>query len=325
MSDESEVLDGVSGANEGGNQGGDNGGSGERPPPGNGAEPGKPAPSAAPAVNFGENWRDGWVEQLPSDQREQARNYLKTRTSPHEVLRAGINADAKISQIMAERVKIPTGKDDDPKDVEAYRKARGVPEAPDKYDFKVPQEYGELSELDQQLKSDFLKRAHENNWSQKDVDIAVETHMAILKEAEAEKMKMAVQASQAARDELMTEWGRDFHANVELTNRMIESELMEIGITDPNERKAIMSQRFMDGTAFGENVPIVKMLAKIARERADDGAFVVGETGDGVDLDTKIDKIIALRSEDPKEYERMQPELQRLVAAQNRLKARGKG
>lgn len=271
---------------------------------------------------FDADWRDRMAAGLPNEQRSQAQNYLRTRTSPYEVLRAGINADAEISRLKQERVKIPTGQNDDPRDIEAYRKARGVPEAPDKYEFKLPDGF-QLSDRDQQLKSDFLKRAHgERNWNQQDVDFALETHLTILKEMEAEKAALAVQRGQAARDELMVEWGRDYHANVELTNRMFEEEFRAQGITDPNERRAILSKRFDDGTAIGENPQLVKAFASLARKLADDGAFIVGETNDGVDLNTKIDNIIKLRDSDPKEYERMQPELMRLVAAQNRINDR---
>jgi hypothetical protein len=64
-------------------------------------------------------------------------------------------------------------------------------------------------------------------------------------------------------------------------------------------------------------------MAKIAKERADDGAFLVGE-GDGEDLDGKVDKIMAIQHSNPKEYERMQPELKRLIAAQIRRDQRKK-
>lgn len=271
---------------------------------------------------FDSDWRDRMAAGLPNEQRSQAQNYLKTRTSPYEVLRAGINADAEISRLKQERVKIPTGQGDDPRDIEAYNKARGVPEAPDKYEFNLPDGF-ELSDRDQQLKSDFLKRAHgERHWNQRDVDFALETHLTILKEMEAEKAARAVQAGQSARDELMVEWGREFHANVELTNRMFEEEFKAQGITDPEIRRSLMSKRFEDGTAIGENVPLVKAFASLARKLADDGAFISGETNDGVDLNTKIDNIIKLRDTDQKEYERMQPELMKLVAAQNRINER---
>lgn len=276
-------------------------------------------------LDFSERWRDEIAAGLPADQRDKAKQYLKTRNSPYEVLRAGMSADAKISELMATRVKIPTGKDDDPKDVASYAKARGVPDKADDYKLDVPDGF-ELSETDQQLKGDFFKAAHQRHWNQADVDLAVKTHMAILQETEAEQAKQRIQASQAAQDELRVHFGKDYRASIELTNRMFQQEMSELGMDDTKARQEALSIPLADGRMLGELPWFVKMMAKIARERSDDGAFEMGESGDGVDLDAKIDKIMDKKFSDPKEYERLQPELQRLIGAQQRRERRaGKG
>jgi hypothetical protein len=271
---------------------------------------------------FGADWREKLTSALPEDQKPKAEQYLKTRSSPFEILRAGMSADAKISELTRDRVKIPTGKNDDPKDVAAFRKARGVPESPEKYDVRVPEEYGELSPLDQELKDEFLKKAHENHWSQRDIDLAIDTHFTIQRLAAAEQAKQIVGAQQAAIDELRVEYGKEYRPNVELVNRMFEQELSEVGLTEPDQRREFLSQRFTNGMALGEYPPFVKMMVKLARERADDGALVMGETTDGGDIDGRVKTIMDKMHTDPKEYERMQPELQRLIAAQNRRKGK---
>lgn len=271
---------------------------------------------------FGPDWRDRITQGLPEDQRGKAADYLKVRNSPYDILRSGMAADSKIQELMQTRIKVPTGKGDDPKDVAAFRKAIGVPEKVDDYKFDPPKDYGEFTPFDEELKDEFLKGAHEKNLNQQQIDYLKDTYWAI------EKRKVAAQATQIARaqqsavDELHNEFGREYRPTVELINRMFETELPEAGLSDPDERRAFLSQRFSNGMALGEYPPFVKMMAKIARERADDGAFVVGEGGDGVDIDSKIDKIMAKMHTEPKEYERMQPELKRLIAAQERRKSR---
>ena len=279
---------------------------------------GSQQPAGATPFEFGSDWREKMVAGLPEGQhRDKALASLKTRNSPYDVLNATVAADAKISQLMAERVRVPTGDNDDPKDVAAYNKARGVPEKADDYNLDLPDGF-ELTQTDQQLKGDFFKEAHKRHWNQKDIDLAVQTHLAILKETEAESAKQRLQASQASQDEIRAHFGKDYRPTIELTNRMFEQEMTEIGMTDPAERQEALSIPLADGRMLGELPWFVKIMGKLARERSDDGAFEMGESGDGADLDAKIDGIMDKKFTDPKEYERMQPELQRLIAAQQR-------
>lgn len=276
---------------------------------------------------FTDDWKEKAISGVPEPARKKAESYLKTRSSPYDILNGAMSADDKIRELTSTRVKIPTGKDDDPKEVAAYRKAIGIPDDPEKYKIDVPAEYGELSQLDKDLVSDFRKEAFKTGMPQSAVDLAIKTHFTIQKTVAAEEARKVLQASQKNQDELRVHFGKEFRQTVELTNRMFQTELAEAGLTDQGERHEFLSKRLSDGTMLGEYPPFVKMMAKIARERADDGAFIMGETTDGEDLDTKIDAIMKKRNqgaEGMKEYQRMEPEMKRLIAAQNRMKARGK-
>lgn len=303
---------------------GDAGKGGSTPAPAAGDNSSKAGVSAVDNGPWGSDWREKTLANLDETTREKADKFLKTRSSPYDVLRSALAADSKITELTNSRVKIPTGKDDDPKDVAAYRKARGVPETPDKYDIEpFVKEVGELSPLDNELKDEFLKQAHSLNWGQKDVDFAMKTWVANQKMLAAEQTKRVLSAQQAAIDELRVEYGKEYRPNIELVNRMFSEELSRVGMQEADERREFLSKRFADGTALGEHPAFVKMMVNIARERADDGALVMGETADGGDIDKRIDSIMEKMNSDPKEYARMQPELQRLIAAQNRRNARG--
>lgn len=274
---------------------------------------------------WGENWRDTSVQGLgiqDEKERKAVQDWLAKRGSPFDVIRGAYNADKKISEITRDRVKIPTGKNDDPKEVAAYRKAMGIPEKPE--DYKI--EYGEgidPESIDKELEAEVRKGAIEVGASQKQVEFFSRMHWAIRqREQAAESGKIAI-AKEKAIDELRTEFGKEYKPTVELINRMFATELAEAGLESQEERTEFLSKRFADGMAIGEHPAFVKMMAKIARERADDGAFDVSDTGEGgEDLDSKIDKIVALSQSDPKEYARMQPELKRLIAVQNRRKSK---
>lgn len=237
----------------------------------------------------------------------------------HDVLRSAMAADAKISELTANRgVKIPTGKNDDPKALEEYRKAKGVPDDIEKYNFDVPQEYGALSDLDTELKGDFLKRAQAANWNNQDLKVATDMWWQAQKMYAAEQAKQAAILQQEAMDEIRIEFGKDYRGKVENINRMMSQEMARVGVEDPAQRHQALSIKLADGRTLGDVPWFVRMMDNFATERSDAGAFVEGETSDGGDLDARITKIVALSQTNPKEYERMQPELDKLIMARNR-------
>lgn len=270
---------------------------------------------------FGDNWRDQWVAALPEDERNTAKGWLSKRSSPHEVLRAGLYADRKIQEVTQGRVKLPTGKDDDPKEVSQFRKAWGIPEKAEDYKAEVPKEIGELSNVDQELLAEFKERAHKKNFSQAQFNDSLEMYWAVDQRVKAARQAEAIRLDMAGEDEVRNELGRNFRPDIELTNRFFADRLGKHG-WDAEQRKEFLAQRLENGQKLGSFPPFVKMMVELAREQADDGAFDIGESSDGVDLDKKIDDIVSKSQTDPKEYERLQPELKRLIAAQQRRDAR---
>lgn len=289
---------------------------GEGLPPAEGTTP----QNSAPEQWFPENWRDQMIGQLSEGEREKGERFLKNRQSPIDVLRASLSADSKISELTRDRVKIP-GENADPKEVEQFRKALGIPESPDKYAFEVPEDV-ELTPMDEEFKGDFLSEAHKYNLNQKQIDFVKDTFYAYQRQAAAQMVANAKRAGDRSIDELRGEMGSDFRPNVELANRWLEQELSEAGMTDPNERREFLSKRFADGTALGEHPAFVRFAIRNARAAADDGAIVVGDSATTGSVDQRIDQIMSKMHSNPKEYEQLQPELQRLIAAQNRQKAR---
>lgn len=273
---------------------------------------------------FPDNWRDLYVQGLPDEQKGKAKDWLAKRSSPHEVLRAGLAADAKIQELSQGRVKVPTGKGDDPKDIAAFRKAIGVPEKVEDYKIDLPKEYGaELQANDKELLDEFLKDAHEKNMTQAQVDHSIKTYWAVQQRVNAMRAAEAMRVDQAAEDEIRTEMGKEFRGNVELINRMLSDGLSKHGWDAPEDRRDFLSQRLENGVKLGSWPPFVRWLSEMARERADDGTLEFGDGGDAVDVDRRIDDIMKIRDKDMKEYQRLEPELKKLIAVQNRRKTRG--
>lgn len=272
---------------------------------------------------FPDNWREQYIVGLPEDQREKAKNWLSKRSSPYEVLRAGINADQKIQDLAQNRVKVPTGKEDDPKDVAAFRKHWGVPEKPSDYKVELPKEYGtELSATDKEMLDEFLADAHSKHMNQAQVDHSIKAFWAVQQRMNAYKSAEAMKVDTAAEDDIRVEMGKDYRTNLELINRVVGEGLSKHGWEKPEDRREFLSMRLENGVKLGSYKPFVMWLSELAREKADDGTLEFGDSGDAVDIDRRIDEIIGTRDKDIKEYERLQPELKKLITIQNRRNAR---
>jgi len=283
------------------------------------------APKIAP-LEWGDDWRDRAIVSLDiKDEKERKRtlDWMAKKNNPAEIIRAGLHADQKISELTRERVKIPTGKNDDPKDIAAFRKTWGVPEKADDYKAEIPKEVGTLSDLDQELLSEFKQNAFEKNYSQGQFDDAVKMYWAVDQRVKAAQEAQRIQRQQANMDEIRSFAGAEYRNNVELANRMFQNDLKQLGYTD-NDSQSLMNTQLADGSLLGDHPTFVKWAFMVAKERADDGAFVGSEPADGVDVDSEIRRIVAVRDKDPKEYEALQPQLDRLIAVQNRRKARGR-
>jgi hypothetical protein len=122
---------------------------------------------------FGDNWRDTIYDALPeAEKTPKTKDWLARRGGLSDVIRSGIHADATISKLTAERVKVPTGQNDDPKDVEAFRKAVGVPEKADAYQVQPPKEYnnGQWTDFDKDLIPEIQKVAFDTNMNHRTGD-----------------------------------------------------------------------------------------------------------------------------------------------------------
>jgi hypothetical protein len=271
-----------------------------------------------PEKGFPDDWKTRLLAGFDGEVKTKAEKYLGTRASLPDILRAALSADSRISDATKGRVKVPTGKDDPKEVVEAWNKVIGRPETADKFAVYTP-EGVELDPGEKEVVDEFLKDMHLAGAGQKQVDAGLKAYYRVKATAERAVEARAAQAAEAAQEALRVEYGRDYKANVELANRFLQEELGKYMKAD--EVTELMGKRFADGTAFGEYPGLVKMFVAQAKEWAGDGAMIVADVGSGGlgDIETKIKAIEALRLTDMKEYQRREPELDTLLAAQARM------
>ena len=264
---------------------------------------------------------------LEGDALKRAQEIAKRAGSPGELLRSVIAGTTKITELTADikgRVKIP-GEKAAPEDVEAFRKAWGVPEAADKYDLAA---LGEMTDVDKEVWQDALPVLHKANLSQAQINATAQ----VLKSAEtvvARRMEDRAKAIDIATQEtLLLEYGssKERDANIELANRYLGEVLGKH--MDQAARTDLMNMKMADGTRLGSHVGFAKGIIEAARAWAPDALPDIGESGTGFDPQARISEITKLahsqKPADRKAYEAMQPELHRLTAQVNRRNAAGK-
>ena len=302
---------GETGAEAAGGDTGAEGGEGEKKQAGTAAE------------RFPDNWKDLLLSGLPEDQRTivAKSKRLDRASSPIDLVRTIVAQDSRIGEL-SNRVKLPTGKDDDAKEVAAFRKAFGIPEAADKYALPKTADGKEMTEAERSAWEQFLPDLHAANISQRQLDAIAKVDAIRTQQAMKARQEAVAKAAEAAQEDLRVEWGRDYKANINLANRFL-SEHMKGFVKDGEG--AILDKRFSDGTALGEHPAFVKMVVALAKQMSDDGALELGETTEGFDPETKLAEMMKVRTTDRAKYNSpaFQAELMKINAMVDRRAGKG--
>lgn len=288
-----------------------------------GAE-GDAAKAVADAFDFGltDDRKAALLKQAGIDV-DKGTKYLKSRSSITDLLKAAFSADSKIAEISAGRVKVPTGKDDDPKDVAAYNKAVGRPNDPSGYAVWKPDGAPEMSDADKEMWGEALKDLHAAGVGQKGVDAVAKAYYRLTQTAGTAAVQRAQQAAEKAQEDLRVEYGRDYKSNVALANRFLAENAT--GLRD-SEGANILDKRFSDGTALGEHPGFVKWIVGLAKAASDDGPLILGEQQDGAkSASERLNDLIALRNTAEGRIKYQQPETQAEVQRLTNLVARQQG
>lgn len=281
-----------------------------------------------PKDGFPPDWQARLVATmgLTGDAAKKAEERAKRASSPAELLRSVMAADSKINDVtnqLKDRIKVPTGKDDKPEEVAAFRKALGIPETVDGYKLA---EADKMSEVDKGLWAGALKEFHGANLSQAQVDAVQKVYAQVQEQSMSLLAERAKVAAEKAEETLRAEYGTQYKANLEIGNRFLAEMLTPI--TGSREAtKAVLDMRFDDGSALGEHPAFVKLFVNLGKQLlADDGAVLVGDAATAGDITQRINEITKLAHSssdaDKREYERLQPELLKLIEAENRRKGR---
>lgn len=225
----------------------------DTPPAADAAETAK-EPAKAETTAWPEDWRD----KLANGD-EKLKNLLSRYTAPDafakafKELRAAHDSRKPAKEDPGELPENAT-----PEQLAAWRKAKGVPEKPEDYEFEVP-EGKELADSEYEILMDFAKSMHEKNIP---APVVKEISNWFLQYEETIAQKNADNAYKARLDteeKLRAEWGPDYRANVNLMSNVLQEHL-------GSNASTFLQTQLMDGTRIGDNEVFVRLMADLARK-----------------------------------------------------------
>lgn len=260
-------------------------------------------------------WPEDWRERLAGGD-EKVLSRLKRYASPANVIKAWRDLEAKMSSGEFKRG-LPA--DAKPEDIEAWRKENGIPDKPEGYEIKPPNGFV-FGEADKPLLNDFMRFAHERNWTPEQVNQGAEWYARMQEQAQARRIEQDRAYALQARDELRDEWGQGFRAELNGVANFLQAN------ASAEFRDILTNSRGPDGNLLGNNPVVMRQLAAWAREMNPAASVVPHGTLDPAKgVDNRLDEIKALLANDPDKYwndKAIQAEHQRLLEAKTKMKAR---
>jgi len=282
---------------------------------------GDPAP-VDPAASTAEAGQPDWRKMLAGED-EKALKQLERYDAPDAFMKSFVEAQNLIRSKTEGMVKLPgEGATDDEK--QAFAKALGIPEAPDKYERIAPPEGLDLSDADKKFLDGAVSELHKMG--------GFAAHPEVVKTLEGFYHKaMQEQAAQiAANAEMKAAEGRRqlqqvYGNNFELEMKHANAALTAFGPRDPEKLNGFLNQQMLDGTKLGDNPEIIQMLVRASRATQEDPMFL-NTLSDGLpsnpaDVQSKINDIMKTRG--TPEYAQREQELKQLLAQRERLSGRG--
>lgn len=262
-----------------------------------------------------QTWPDDWRDQLVGND-EKLLKRMQRYASPRDVANALIAAQNRISSGELRSALKPNAT---PEEAAAWRAENGIPDAPEKYDLKMPNGIV-FGEEDKPFVDSFLKSAHAANFHPDQVKAALAWyHQDRETQIEAMAAKDAQQRD-ATRDELVAEWGvNDFKRN--------SNQIMSLLDTAPTGVKEIlMAARGPDEGALFNNPNVLRFFDSLARQINPVATVVPGVTGNiGTAIGDEIQKYEKMMGNKNSEYwkganaEKNQARYRELVSARERM------
>ena len=225
-----------------------------------------------------------WRESIKDPK---VKEFASTFTSPADAATAALQFRQKLSNAIS----IP-GKDAKPEEIAEFHKKLGVPESPDGYELKPPDDLvpaGQEAVFSEGMKP-FAEAMHKAGATKEAVQAALDYYYSDLRNSHARAQKIAEESFTKSQEALKQEWGADFDANSNFAQRAVKSlgdnEFIEMqGMTFTELAQKHGNRRLGDIPAF------VRPWAKIGRMTNEGGAQFPEGSQVRTDAETKMNEL----------------------------------
>jgi hypothetical protein len=237
------------------------------------ATPPAATPPAEPAGDFPADWRE---KAAGGD--EKKLGMLKRYASPAAVADALANARDLIAKGQTRQ---PLAADATDEQKAEYRKANGIPEAPDKYDTTLPDGLV-IGEADKPLVDGYLKYAHDNNLP----GDVVKANLSWYYKEQDRQREAQFERDATTKQEVVTslreEYGADFKRQVRAADDLLDT-------VGPGFKDALKQARMPDGTLVGANPQAERFFNNTALQVNPFATIVPGGNG-GVEASAEAER-----------------------------------
>lgn len=236
-------------------------------------------PDAKDAKDDADDWRANISDE---DLREHASRFA----SLEELVRGNKELRRERDQLKSKAV-VPPGKDASEEEVAAFRKAIGVPDSPDKYEFpELPDE--EMTDEVKASREAWAKVMHEHNVPADAAKALAERMQQSLQEKQEAQAQADREFAQQQDQALKKEWGKDYDANKEYATQAVRELASRTGI----DLEGLRHKEMKDGRFLLDDADVLRLFAPIGREMSEG---TLGRTVDDGERQRIEDEISDLR------------------------------
>lgn len=264
------------------------------------------------------DWPEDWRDKLAKGD-DKVRKRLDRFQSPADVLKSWQSLEQKLS---SGDVKSKLPDDATEEQIAAYRKDNGIPDKPEGYLDNLPNGLV-IGDDDKELVASYVERVHGKNADPAVVAETLDWYYQLQEDQIAKQAEDDAAARQKFEDELRSEWGGEFRANVTAINNFLaQAPVSEDGTP---LKDLLWGSRMADGTPIGNHPTMLRWLARVASD-ANPAGFVAPGAG-GSQAQSVKDEIASIEKvmrEDRATYNKdtkMQERLRVLYDAEEKLSA----
>lgn len=270
-----------------------------------------PSTPAEPEDKPGD-WNPKWRELMAGDD-DKSLKQLSRYASPQEVWK---KARALEQRLSSGDLKPILSAKATPEELAEYRKAHGIPEAPDKYDLKDVK----IDDVDMPLVNKVLEAGHAAHLTPAQAKAVVGVWPEIKRQALEYQTQQDAEAKKTAEDTLRAEWGAEYRRNENLIEGLFDF------AGSPELREKLLRGRTVDGVPMGADPDVKRFLLSLALINNPAGVVVPASSGDmSKGVNDRIGEIEKLMRENRTEYnknEEVQAEYRRLLEAREAMAKR---